>query len=136
MDLSFHMRSPHVNLLCPKGGETNRKTETLKCHQMIPRPRKLVGPSAQIGSGMCRCGSQEQVPEIKFRRVPVCAGVGSGSRLRKVPGRFPEGSGVWGKFRRVPESSSGSEGSGEFWCGLLSCDFDRSRHVIVLRTLW
>ena len=102
----------------------------------FPQQRKLMGSSAQISSGVCRCGSQEQVAEEgsgRFRRVPACAGVGSGGRLRKVPessgvkwcrfrkqipGRFrkisvgserliPEG---LGKFRRVPESS------GACWC--------------------
>ena len=29
----------------------------------IPQQRKLMGSSAQISSGVCRCGSQEQVPE-------------------------------------------------------------------------
>ena len=78
--------------------------------------RKLMVSSAQISSGVCRCGSQDQVPEEKgsgglgsgrFRRVPVCAG-GSGGWFRKIP----EGSGVrWCKFRKqVPE------GSGVCWC--------------------
>ena len=83
-----------------------------------------MGFSAQISSGVCRCGSQKQVPEAgsgRFRKVPVCAGVGSGGRFRKVPEssgmcwcRFrrqvPEGSGVcwWCRFRRqVPEGSGG-----------------------------
>ena len=70
---------------------------------VFPQQRKLMGSSAQISSGVCRCGSQEQVPEEgsgRFRRVPVCAGVGSGGRFRKIPEgcRFrrqvPEGSGV------------------------------------------
>ena len=65
-----------------------------------------MGSSAQISSGVCRCGSQEQVPEEgsgRFRRVPVCAGVGSGGRFRKVP----KSSGVcWScRFRKVLESS-------------------------------
>ena len=80
----------------------------------FPQQRKLMGSSTQISSGVCRRGSQEQVPEEgsrRFRRVPVCAGVGSGGRFRKVL----EGSGVccgvcWcrfleagsGRFRRVP----------------------------------
>ena len=81
-----------------------------------------MGSSAQIGSGVCRCGSQEQVPEAgsgRFRMVPAYVGVGSGGRLRKVPessavkwcrfrkqfpGRFQKiwkGSGVcWRRFRR------------------------------------
>ena len=64
--------------------------------------------SAQISSGVCRCGSQEQVPvegSRRFRRVPGCAGVGSGGRFGKVP----EGSGVCRcRFRRqVPEGSGG-----------------------------
>ena len=29
----------------------------------FPQQRKLMGSSAQISSGVCRCGSQEQVPE-------------------------------------------------------------------------
>ena len=36
---------------------------------------------------MCRCGSQEQVPEEgsgRFRRVPEFAGVGSGGGFRKM----------------------------------------------------
>ena len=77
-----------------------------QCAVVIPQQCKLMGSSAQISSGVCRCGSQEQVPEGSgmFRRVPVCAGVGSG-RVRKVP----EGSGVcWRRFRRqVPEGSGG-----------------------------
>ena len=73
-----------------------------------------MGSSAQISSGVCRCGSQEQVPEEgsgRFRRVPVYAGVGSGGRFRKVP----ESSGLcWCRFRRkVPE---GSGSSGVCWC--------------------
>ena len=51
----------------------------------------------------------------------MCVGVGSGGNFRKVP--------------RVPESSSVSEGSGEFRCGLLPCNLDRSSHVIVLEHL-
>ena len=41
---------------------------------IFPQQRKLMGSSAQISSGVCRCGSQEQVPEEssgRFRRVPV-----------------------------------------------------------------
>ena len=72
----------------------------------LPQQRKLMGSSAQISSGVCRCGSQEQVPEEgsgRFRKVPACAGVGSGGGFRKVP----ESSGVcWCRFRRrVPEGS-------------------------------
>ena len=66
-----------------------------------------MGSSAQISSGVCRCGSQEEVPEEgsgRFRRVPVCVGVGSGGGFRKVP----EGSGVyWCRFRR--QVAEGSE---------------------------
>ena len=99
---------------------------------------------------MCRCGSQDQVPEEgsgRFRRVPACAGVGSGGgfrRFRKVPayagvgsggssegsgeassGRFrkiSEGSGVcWRRFRKVGSGRSWKvpEGSGEFQCALV-----------------
>ena len=77
------------------------------------------------------------------------AGAGSGGRFWKVP----ESSGVcWCSFRRqVPEAGSGefrcvlsavqvpeegSEGYGEFRCGLLPCILDRSSHVIVLNTFW
>ena len=51
---------------------------------LFPQQRKLMGSSAQISSGVCRCRSEEQVPEEgsrRFRRVPVCAGVGSGGRF-------------------------------------------------------
>ena len=68
---------------------------------VFPQQRKLKGSSAQISSGVFRCGSQEQVPEAgsgRFRRVPVCAGSGV----------------CWYRFRRlVPE------GSGEFRCVLV-----------------
>ena len=151
--------------------------------RFFPQQRKLLGSSAQISSGVRRSGSQEQVPKEgcgRFRRVPLCAGVGSRGKFRKVP----EGSGVcWcgegcggfrrvpvragvgsgGKLRRqVPEASSGgkfwrqvpecsrefgcvlvykfrrqsSEGSGEFRCGLLPGNLDRSSHVIALNTFW
>ena len=58
-----------------------------------PQQRKLMGSSAQISSRVCRCGSQEQVPEE-----------GSG-RFRKLL----ESSGAcWCRFRRqVPEGSGG-----------------------------
>ena len=84
---------------------------------LFPQQRKLMGSSAQISSGVCRCGFEEQVPEEgskRFRRrVPVCAGVGSGGRfrIRRVPFRSSEGSRCalvqvpeagFGKFRRVP----------------------------------
>ena len=99
-------------------------------HQsLFPQQRKLMGSSAQISSGVCRCGSQEQVPEEgsgRFRRVPVYAGVGSGGRFRRVPVCAGVGSG--GRFQKVPESSSlcwcrfrrkvpeGSGSSGVCWC--------------------
>ena len=100
----------------------------------FPQQRKLMGSSAQISSGVCRCGSQEQVPEEgsgRFRRVPACvgAGVGSGGGFRKVPEssdvkqckfrRVPAyaGVGCGGKFRKVPKGwfRKVSEGSGGFW---------------------
>ena len=87
---------------------------------VFPQQRKLMGSSAQTSSGVCRCGSQEQVPEEgsrRFRRVPVCVGVGSGGRFRRVPVFAGVGSG--GNFRKVPE------GSGEFQC------FRRFRRVPV-----
>ena len=104
----------------------------------FPQQRKLKGSSAQISPGVFRCGSQEQVPEAgsgRFRRVPVCADVGSGGRFRRVPvcAGGSESSGVcWcrfgGKCRKNPESSGVCycrfrrqlpEGSGELWCVLL-----------------
>ena len=90
---------------------------------VFPQQRKLLGSSAQISSGVCRCRSQEQVPEEgsgRFRRVPACAGVGSAGgfrRFRKVPAYAGVGSG--GRFRKVPEGSGRfrkiSEGSGVCW---------------------
>ena len=66
------------------------------------------------------------------------AGVGSGGRFRKVPkGWFRTVSQGSGGFWRVPARVGvGSEGSGEFRCGLnlLPCNLDRSSHVIVLIT--
>ena len=99
-----------------------------------------MGSSAQISSGVCRCGSQKQVPEAgsgRFRKVPVCAGVASGDRFRfrrQVPegsGRFWKvpvcaGVGSGGRFRKVPVCAGGVgfggkfrkvlEGSGVCWC--------------------
>ena len=93
----------------------------------------------------------------------MCAGVGSGSKFRKVPEssgvsacwcrfrrQLPEGCGELGVcycrfLRQVPESSGvrwcryrrqGSEGSGELRCGLMLCNFVRGSHVIVLNTFW
>ena len=80
-----------------------------------------MGSSAQISSGVCRCGSQEQVPEEgsgRFQRVLWCAAVGSAGgsgRFLKVPAYAGVGSG--GGFRKVPESSGVRrvpEGSGKF----------------------
>ena len=121
--------------------------------KLIPQQRKLMGSSAQINSGVCRCGSQEQVPEEgsrRFRRVPVCAGVGSGGRFRRVlvfagvrsGGNFRRvwrvpvcaGVGSGGNFQKVPESSRVSEGLGVV-CGLLPCNLDRNNHVIVFEHL-
>ena len=130
--------------------------DTLFCvsyFYLFPQQRKLMGSSAQISSGVCRCGSQEQVPEEgsgSFWRVPAGVGVGSGGRFRKVlensGGRFrkvPESFGAgWCRLRRqVPEGfracwcrfrRQGSEGSREFRRGNL----DRSSHVIVCFEHW
>ena len=100
----------------------------------FPQQRTLMGSSAQISSGVCRRGSQEQVPEEgsgRFQRVPVCAGVGSGGRFRKVPAssgvcycRFRSyGVAGSGRFRRVPvcwvpEFQKVAESSGACWCML------------------
>ena len=71
---------------------------------IFPQQRKLKGSSAQISSGVFRCGSQEQVPEAGSGEFRCVAGVGSG-RFRKVS----ESSGVcWCRFRgrlQVPEGS-------------------------------
>ena len=87
-------------------GEKSLITWLTRFSDVFPQQLKLMGSSAQISSGVCRCGLQEQVPEEgsgRFRRVRACAGVGSGGRFQKVP----EGSGVkWCRFRRqVPEGS-------------------------------
>ena len=109
----------------------------------FPQQRKLMGSSAQISSGVCRCGSQEQVPEEgsgRFRRVPKSSGVcwcrfrrrvpegsrefrckmvkvpeASSGRFRRVPVYAGVGSG--GRFRKVPKGwfQNVSEGSGGFW---------------------
>ena len=72
---------------------------------------------------MCWCRFRRQLPEGsgRFRGVPVGAGVGSGGNFPKVP--------------EASESSSVSEGSGEFRCGLLPCNLDRSSHMIVFEHL-
>ena len=100
-----------------------------------------MGSSAQISSGVCRCGSQEQIPERGsgrfrgssvcgcrfqrqvpegsggFRRVPARAGEGSGGRFRRVPVRAGVGSG--GRVRKVLESSGAATLTGTamwlFW---------------------
>ena len=67
---------------------SSRASEEALSLDFFPQQRKLKGSSAQISSGVFRCGSQEPVPEAgsgRFRRVPVRAGVGSGGRFRKVP---------------------------------------------------
>ena len=86
------------------------RKKTIRWFLWAKNTRKLKGSSAQISSGVFRCGSQEQVLEAgsgRFRTVPMCAGVGSGGKFRKVP----ESSGVcYCRFQRqLPE------GSGEFW---------------------
>ena len=61
-----------------------------------------MGSSAQISSGVCRCRSQEKVPEGSGEFQCVLAGVGLRGRSRKVP----ESSGAcWCRLPRVPESS-------------------------------
>ena len=99
---------------------------------LFPQQRKLMGSSYQISSGVCRCGSQEQVPERgsgRFRRVPVCADVGSRGRFRRVlessgefrrvPGSSGAGVGSGGRVRKVPESSGAATLTGAamwlFW---------------------
>ena len=69
-----------------------------------------MGSSAQISSGVRRCGLQAQVPEGSggFCKVPVCAGAGSGGRFRNL-----RGSG--GRFRRVSEGAGGFKKVPERW---------------------
>ena len=91
------------------------KQKTILIVGFFPQQRKLMGSSAQISSGVCRCGSEEQVPEEgsrRFRRDPVCAGVGSGGRFRRVS--VCAGVGFGGRFRRVPVCAGVGSG-GNFW---------------------
>ena len=82
-----------------------------KLSLFIPQQRELLGSSAQISSGVCWCGSQEQVPEEV-----------SGHVLVWVPEAGSEGSGEFHyTMVLVPEASSGrfrkiSEGSRVCWC--------------------
>ena len=67
------------------GGAESQSTADHGIGSVFPQQRELMGSSAQISSGVCRCGLQEQVPEEgsgEFRRVPASAGVGSGGRFR------------------------------------------------------
>ena len=121
-----------------------------KC--VFPRQCKLMGSSAQLSSGVCRCGSQE-VPDgsgvlVRFQRQVLegyrgwcwwcrfrgfqspAPSSGLGSReLRGVRG--------WsGRFRRFHACRRRfPEGAG-FRCGLFPCKLDRSGHVIVLNSFW
>ena len=53
----------------------------------------------------------------------MCAGLGSGGRLRR--------------FRRVPVCAGGEfQGFGRFRSGFLPCNLDRNSHAIVLNTFW
>ena len=47
--------------------------DTFKTPSLFPQERKLMGSSAQVGSGMCPCGWQAQLPGApeRFRKVPV-----------------------------------------------------------------
>ena len=124
---------PSKNIFC--FSNRNMQTQAPFFSQLFfPQQRKLMGSSAQMSSGVCRCGLQEQVPEEgsrRFRRVAECAGVGSRGRFRKVlegsGGRFREVSGVCRcRFRKGAGVGSGSgvcrrrfrkqvpEGSGRF----------------------
>ena len=76
-----------------------------------------MGSSAQISSGVCRCGSQEQVPEEgsgRFRRV-LCVLVYLGRRVPEgSEGSVCAGVGSGGGFRKVPETSGVPEDPGGF----------------------
>ena len=67
---------------------------------------------AGVGSG----GNFRKVPEGsgRFRRVPVCAGVGSGGRFGRVPVCAGVASG--GRFRKVRRVGKVPESSGVCWC--------------------
>ena len=78
-----------------------------KFFTFFSQQRKLLGSSAQISSGVCRCRSQEQVPEQgsgRFRKVPEGSrkfrSVGGGGRCKGSgrSGEVPEGP---RGFRRV-----------------------------------
>ena len=135
--LVFHCAGPQKTRL-RRSKFAFRLRETVA--RIFPQQRKLMGSSAQISSGVCRCGSQKQVPEAgsgRFRCVLVWlpeTGSGSGGRFRKVPegsGRFRKvpvcaGVGSGGRFRKVPVCAGGvgfggkfrkvPEGSGVCWC--------------------
>ena len=78
------------------------------------------------GSAIKWCWFQRQVPDGsgRFRRVPVCAGVGR--RVRRFP-RVPVcvGVGSGGRVRKVLESSA-------VWFVALQPSLDRSSHAIAL----
>ena len=95
-----------------------------------------MGSSAQISSGVRRCGSQEQVPKqgsSRFRRVPVCAGAGSGGRFRRVLVCAAVGSG--GNFQKVPEGSGEFQCFGRFRNGLLPT-LTGAAMWLILDTFW
>ena len=79
---------------------------------IFPQQRKLMGSSAQKSSGVCRCWSQEQVPEE-----------GSG-RFRRVSMQIPEAGGRF--WRQVPEAGSGGLQKGQsHWSRFCYCKCQR-----------
>ena len=89
--------------------------------KLVPQQRKLMGSSAQISSGVRRCGLQAQVPEGSggFRKVPLRVLVqvpeaGSGGFWKVLEGsrkfRNVGGGGRCkgsGRFGELPEGSGG-----------------------------
>ena len=72
------------------------------CFFLFPQQRSklIMGSSAQIGFGVCRCGWQALVAEGsgRFRKFQVCAGA-----------KVPQGCGACcRRFRKVPQGSGNS----------------------------
>ena len=77
------------------------------------------------GSGVCCCGFRKVMEGSGEFRRGLVQEASCGGKFRRQVGPL-----VY-RFRR-----HSSEGSGEFQCGLLPGNLDRSSHVIVLITFW
>ena len=74
---------------------------------VFPKQRELMRSSAQIGSGVCRCGWEAQAPEGSGKLQKVADGFEGSARFQEFP--------VQGcRFRKVPEGS----GAGPCGCKL------------------